>query len=54
MNKSEIITIKRKVKMINQLNKEALSLTERQFKVNSFKGLNNRFNERLNEIRETI
>ena len=40
--------------MIEQLNKEAQGITEKELKVNSFKGLNNRFNERLDEIRETI
>ena len=50
MKQTEINDIKRKVKMIDQLNKEAQGITEKELKVNNYRALNNRINERLEEI----
>jgi len=50
MKQTEINDIKRKVKLINQLNKEAQGITEKELKVNNYRALNNRINERLEEI----
>ena len=50
MKTNHINEIKQKVKLINQLNKETLGITDKQLKVNNFNALNKRINERLMEI----
>jgi|TARA_Y100000310_G_scaffold322335_1_gene381248 hypothetical protein len=42
--------LKQKIKALEQLNKEASSITEEQLNLNNLKALNNRLDERLQDI----